>query len=366
MNESIIRMSAVVMLGVSVSVGFMLKSQAESDTGPVAQIPVTVNTLHITRVEDTTATRFNHDVSVPNAPIVARDRAVHSAPIHFGPATAWQGPVVLPRRPPHSQASFLRPFLKLSQSSAMDGITDIQFTAGEADEDQEAAAAQDVACEPLMRVDLQAGAILRVLFSAPCNVGERVEIAHGELYFTEIIDEEGGVLAFLPAMASPAQVVLRMDEADDLSESIDVPDLGDYFRVGLITQAIMDFELHALAPGATYNEAGHIHAGNPGLDPASGRMFVLGNNDVAFPVQAQIFTAPIEAIATEGAPELTVELVVGDANCGLDRIAMTVKTREGEMMDDLIEVAVPGCDAVGDLVLLSGMYSPMQMASADQ
>lgn len=365
MNESIIRMSAVVMLGVSVSVGFLLKTQVENDTGPVAQIPVTVSTLRITQVEDTTAMPFDYGISLPSAPIEAQDRAVLVAPIHFGPATAWQGSVKTPRRPPHSSASFLRPFVQLSHSSALDGITNIQFTAGETAED-ETAAAQDVACEPLMRVDLQDGAILRVLFSAPCNKGERVEIAHGELYFTEVVDEDGGILAFLPAMASPAQIVLRMEQGDDLSESIDVPELGDHFRVGLITQAMMDFELHALTPGASYGEAGHIYAGNPGLDPAAGRMFVLGTSDVAFPVQAQIYTAPIEAIATDGAPEIVVELQVNDANCGLDRIAMTLKSRENQMLNDLIEVALPECDAVGDMLMLSGMFSPMQLADASQ
>lgn len=349
MNDKLIRVGAVAMIGVIVAVGYSLMQRSGASQGPAVHIPVTANALAATKTPEDVA----RDLSMPLAP---QDKA---APVQLGTPdgqVAGMTPtsIDLPAdvtAPMNAVPGFDMAALGIPEMPTM-GVSAVEMTATDLQPIDE--------CEPLMRVDVSKGAVLRLLLSAPCNAGESIEVAHGGLRYTAIIDGSGGHMSAIPALTQEATITVTLADGTLLSDTQTARDVVNFRRIALVGETMLDLELHALELGAGYGDAGHVHLGNRGNADieAGGKLTILGDSDVAQPVFAQVYSVPLGAARGDAMPELSVEAVVSEANCGLDRSALTLMSTQGSVTELPVEMALPGCEAIGEMVILSGIFTP--------
>lgn len=132
-------------------------------------------------------------------------------------------------------------------------------------------------------------------------------------------------------------------------------------------RATPGLQLHVLEFGAGYGSSGHVWAGAPkevlrGVRGEGGFLTRLGSPELGN--VADVYSYPAEAM--DGAADLamTVEAEITPANCGRD-ISGEILQRSLDGSIDSVEVmfAVPGCDAVGDILVLKNMVRDRKIAA---
>lgn len=211
---------------------------------------------------------------------------------------------------------------------------------------------QDLDCQPLMNVEAEPGAMIRVLMSAPCNAGEFVEFDHAGVQFGQMLDDQGNLVEYIPAMTSTAEVSAKMSDGFVVSGSAMIDDVSNYRRMAVVGEQAVDLELHAWSNGADFGEQGHVYFGNPGsVESIEGHLTVLGSTTGERPFFTQIFSAPVFDGAV-GSPEITVEAVVSDMNCGEARNAKAIVSDRGNLGEVSVELPLPGCDWLGEIMVM--------------
>jgi hypothetical protein len=168
---------------------------------------------------------------------------------------------------------------------------------------------------------------------------------------------------------NPAFFTVRMPDGTSDSALALVPDLGDYYRVGLQWNEDRQLELHALEFGASYGEPGHIWLNNAGsvdraLSGEGGFVVQIGETGVENPMMAQIYSFPRDTLEETGNVRLSIEAPVTEANCGQDTQARTLELDEdGTVAVIELTFTLPGCDAVGDYLLLQNLLQDLRVAS---
>jgi hypothetical protein len=213
------------------------------------------------------------------------------------------------------------------------------------------------------------GAIVALDIMDPCQPHSRVIIEHSGLNLTGRTDVMGLLTMDVPVFENPAFFTVRMpDGASDSSLAI-VPDLDSYYRVGLQWNEDRALELHAMEFGATYGDPGHIwldHAGSVDRAVAGEGGFVMqvGSADVENPMLAQIYSFPRDTLDGNGNVRLSIEAPVTEANCGQDTLARTLELEEdGRVAVIELTFTLPGCDAVGDYLVLQNLLHDLRVAS---
>ncbi|MFC2967018.1 hypothetical protein [Acidimangrovimonas pyrenivorans] len=212
------------------------------------------------------------------------------------------------------------------------------------------------------------GAMLSLTLAAPCHASQRVVIRHGGLAFTAQTDAKGALTVQLPAMTENAEVTVRFAGGDTVAASAEVPELSLYDRVAVQWIGDDAFDLHGLEFGAEYGGPGDISAANPGsaapaTEPAAGFLVSLGDASVELPMLAQVYTYPTRLSARDGAVKIAIEAEVTDKTCGRDMLAETLRTRpNGDPVVKDLSVSMPGCDATGGYVELTGLLPDIQVA----
>lgn len=203
----------------------------------------------------------------------------------------------------------------------------------------------------------------------PCQPHSRVVIEHSGLNLTGRTDVMGLLTMDVPAFETPAFFTVRMpDGATDSSLAI-VPDLDDFYRVGLQWNEDRALELHALEFGATYGDDGHIWQGSVGsveraVSGAGGFISIVGADEVDSPMLAQIYTLPRDTLDDAGNVRLTIEAPVTEANCGRDTLARTLELEEdGNVAVIELTFTFPDCDAVGEYLVLQNLLQDLRVAS---
>ena len=362
MNDKLIRFGAVGMIGIAMSVGYILMQSSSASSGPRVNVPVTANSLQPTINESTIVLAEDALPSAPAEKATPQQLGQPGTEIARRDEVAVGGvPQVASMDVPVPQ--FNVPDLAIPKDPAAQVVADLQVEAPGSGPDVSAVelTATDLQamdeCEPLMRLDIEDNAMLRVLVSAPCNAGESVQIEHGSLIYTVAIDSEGGHLSSIPVLSSDANVTVSFSNGTLLSESIFVDEALNYRRFALVGETMMDLELHAYEAGATFGSEGHVYFGNPGSEGLTrGKMYLLGDTNADAPYFVQVYSMPVTAADVD----LTVEAVVNGDNCGLDRGALALVAEGGSVIEKAFEIALPGCDAVGEFVILPGLFDLAQ------
>lgn len=215
-----------------------------------------------------------------------------------------------------------------------------------------------------LTLTLGARGTLKAALSAPCHPTERVIFSHAGLSFAMMTDAAGSAAVTIPAMAANGAVSAAFANGDSLSAERQVPDLKALRRLAISGDGAL--RLNLFEDQAAYGSAGHFSAAQPGdpTAPGGAALVRLGDPDMDLPVIAEVFTAgdAAQSVTAEAEAETTA------ANCG-DMVRARVITMVGGAagLNETLVQAMPGCDAVGDLVLspLPGWDGPLSVAAAN-
>lgn len=234
-------------------------------------------------------------------------------------------------------------------------------------------AAQQPAADPVCTVDMAAetgpAALVDLSLSAPCAPLARVTIHHQGMMFSLQTDSAGKARVTVPALTANSVFIADIDGSEGAVAMAEVPEIASFDRAVLQWQGVDGLQLHAREFGAGYGESGHVWAGAPGaaglaLDGTGGFLIELGDPAADNALLAQVYTFPTGTTARAGDVELTVEAEVTAANCGRDIAAQSIQLRPGSAPDAQdLTMTLPGCDAAGEFLVLSGMLSDIRLAA---
>ena len=210
------------------------------------------------------------------------------------------------------------------------------------------------------------GAILQIDVTAPCNSGEQVAFAHAGLKFSEQLGPDGSLSVEVPAMTGQARVSLGFDGGTDKDIEITVPDFDAFDRIAVIWQGATGLQLHALEGGANYADKGHLWADTPGSREAAvsgtgGFMTMLGSTANGF--AADVYTYPAALTQSGAEPEISIEAQVMENTCGNKIEGWILRSNTGkEPLVEPLTMAVPGCEAVGEYLVLKNLPVALKIA----
>jgi hypothetical protein len=214
------------------------------------------------------------------------------------------------------------------------------------------AAAAPTDCSADIALIPRDGAMLDLGLLAPCRADQRVLIRHGGLVITDRTSAAGTLVASIPALQSPAEVTFAFADGTEASETTDVADLSRYDRFAVQWMGDDAFQLHAYAEGLA-GDAAHIHAASPNDVTAAGSFLVrLGDRATDRPLLAEVYTWPAGRGAFAGTATLDIEAEVTEATCGREILGETLQLTAGRLVVRDLTIAMPGCDAVGEYVVL--------------
>lgn len=235
--------------------------------------------------------------------------------------------------------------------------------------DEQASEAQS--CDIIANAQATSAATVALDIVAPCHTSERVTIHHNGMFFTELTDTSGKLSLEVPSLAEQAVYIFAFSDGQGAIAQTDIPNLTAFNRVVLQWRGqAAGFGLHAREFGAEYGEEGHIWRGSQIasmdrlIEGTGGFLHSLGNVAVVEPHIAEIYTFPADMSGRNGQIDLTVEAEVTARNCGLEIEAQTLeRDAAGRLRTQNLTLAMPGCDAIGDYLVLNNVLEDMKVAA---
>lgn len=218
------------------------------------------------------------------------------------------------------------------------------------------------ACSAFLALAPRDGAMIDVLLADPCRPEARVVLRHGGLAVTYRTDPAGVLFASLPALQTDALVSARFAGNDRLEARIAVPGAAAMHRFGVQWMGPRAFAVNAFENGADYGDAGHVSTSAPGRPGAgNGFLTMLGDASVEMPMLAEIYTFPVPFRSLP----VAVEAAVTEATCGQEILGEVLTAERGTVRLAELSVTMPGCDAVGDYLVLKNLVPDLKLASAN-
>jgi len=204
------------------------------------------------------------------------------------------------------------------------------------------------------------GAMIALDIMAPCQPDARVVIEHSGLTLIGRTDAYGLLTMDIPALETPAFLNVELPDGSVETTLVALPDLADVSRVALQWEAPGALELHAMEFGASFGGPGHIWQEAPGdiataLQGTGGFLVTLGTEATDGPM-AQVYTLPHASLRPGDSVAVSIDAAITTENCGqaISAHAMQVLGgNAGEIMP--IDLTMPGCDAVGDYLVLQNL-----------
>lgn len=207
--------------------------------------------------------------------------------------------------------------------------------------------------------------------AAPCHGDQPVTVHHGGMFFSGKTDADGGLSLSVPGLSEQAVFIFAFPDGEGVVAQTRLPDMQAVRRVVLQWSGQAGFELHARAFGADYGTDGHVWHGAQGAPTrgtlagsSGGHMTRLGQIDAGEPHIAEIYTYPAEMSGAGGRIDLSVEAEITAENCGLEIEAQIhAHGTAGSVRTRHVTLAVPGCDAIGDYLVLNNVFDDMKVAA---
>ncbi|MBW4706766.1 hypothetical protein KX928_03090 [Roseobacter sp. YSTF-M11] len=224
-------------------------------------------------------------------------------------------------------------------------------------------------CPVKMTVEPHAAAMVKLSLTAPCMQNERVTVSHNGLQFTETTSDTGGLDVAVPAMSERAEFSVAFANGHSVDAIAQVPGVALYDRVAVQWQGADTVQIHAREFGASYGDAGHVWAGaardvSAVVDGRGGFLTRHGDSSADDGLMIEVYTYPSELTAAQNALELSVETEVTNKNCGREVEAKALKLVAGAVLPiKALSLAVPGCDAIGDFLVLNNPLQDLTVAS---
>ncbi|MEL6642831.1 MAG: hypothetical protein AAFQ79_02765 [Pseudomonadota bacterium] len=223
-------------------------------------------------------------------------------------------------------------------------------------------------CRPRLSATAKPGAVAHLELTAPCDREARVDISHAGLAFAMTTDRTGALSIDVPVLANPAEFQVSLAGHDAIHAVVPVQNMRGHERVALQTSADQQLSIHALEFGASPGSVGHVSAASssgiaPGTPGFGGYLVQLGDLDVPGAPRAEIYSFPTGQFGRTGVVRLQIEAHVTDATCGNHVTANAFQTRRsGPLRHIDVSVAMPGCEAVGDILVLKNVLQDLRVA----
>ncbi len=209
-------------------------------------------------------------------------------------------------------------------------------------------------------------ALVALTVTAPCHSGEAVTFASDGLSVSEYLDPTGQLDILFPPLSAQAGISAIFADGTERAVEIELPDFKAYRRVALTWQGGTGLQLHVFENGAGYDDPGHVWAENPqladlALAGSGGFVTVLGS--VPKGAAADVYTYPAKLDAGANPPGVSVELSVADTTCGTKVEGHLLSTGPDQPIDMPLSIAMPGCDAVGEYLVLKNLSPDLKLAA---
>ena len=211
-------------------------------------------------------------------------------------------------------------------------------------------------------------AMVALYLSAPCAKDDDFVLRQGVFQITARTDENGNAALLVPALKEDAHFVALFDNVAHAEVTVAVLDARLFDRAVLQWNGEFNLQLHALESGAAIGDPDHVwsasvHTAADAIAGDDGFVMRFGTTNADIPHLAEVYTYPIG-----GDPDQTTLLQVGVAvteqNCGREVDAFVIKTDDGEpMVTQKMAAALPGCDAIGEVVILPNKFEDLTLAS---
>jgi|GEM_PF-6203924 len=188
-----------------------------------------------------------------------------------------------------------------------------------------------------------AGGFVDVVLSAPCDRNADLTVRHGAMELSYRTDGQGSLEVTIPALSPDAVVEVEFPGRDPLIANVSVPEAEGLDRVVLLSRGTLPVSLSVARAGTSGGEIRHF-------------------GDVTVPGArlAQVLTVP-----RGSAPQTRVEAAVTQDDCGRWVHGQTIHVVAGGQAARDFSLAMPGCDAIGDLVALPLRWEPPAATLAD-
>ena len=212
-------------------------------------------------------------------------------------------------------------------------------------------------------------AMVTLALTDPCRPNMRVTFHHEGLMFQVATDATGTVELTVPALSQNALFIADFAEGLGAMASIEVPDLANYDRAALQWRGEAGMQLHALEFGAAYGEPGHVWSDASGsadttLAGSGGLLTQLGDPSLDPALMAEVYTFPSGQTRRDGTVSLSVEAEVTARNCGREITAEALQIgRDGVIDGTDVVLTMPGCDAIGEYLVLKNMLEDLKLAA---
>ncbi|WP_345229502.1 hypothetical protein [[Roseibacterium] beibuensis] len=215
----------------------------------------------------------------------------------------------------------------------------------------------------------QPAAMVALDILSPCQPDTTVTVEHSGLTITARTDALGLLTLDIPAFETPAFFTVRMGDGTEDSLLVPLADLRAYDRIGVSWAGHAALSLHAMEFGARFGEEGHVWAETPrtpaaALDGTGGFLTQLGDPTMDDPMLAQVYTLPRDTLSEGDSVRLSLDAEITAANCGDPAEARTLRAEAaGRVEVTPLTFTHPGCDAVGDFLVLQNLLGDVRLAS---
>ena len=226
-----------------------------------------------------------------------------------------------------------------------------------------------IGCETSLSAKRQPAALVKLTLSAPCFENEEFYVQHEGMVISAKTEGNGEAEVTVPALLPAADFDVSFDNVIQASTDIFVPELRQYDRVVLQWTGQENIRIHALEDGAQIGDPGHVwsasvHKAEDVQQGMHGFVVYLGSDESAASHQAEIYTFPAGRMSRDGEVDLRVGVTVTEENCGREVDASTIQTNAGQaLVTANIAIPMPGCDQVGEVVLLADKFADITLAT---
>jgi hypothetical protein len=212
-------------------------------------------------------------------------------------------------------------------------------------------------CTPNLSVKPREGAVLDVLLVAPCAKDSRVILRHGGLALTAHTNATGALSLMLPALDRAGEVTAMFKDGHraEAAATVEMAGLRRFAVQWLSDDAV---QLQVYEDGAAFGAPGNVSAARP---QGAGFLVALGDARTDLSLMSEIYTFPAAGLPVQ----VTLEAEVTEANCGREVLGQTLDSVDGTVKTSDITLTMPGCEAVGDILVLNNLVGDTTLAQAE-
>lgn len=235
----------------------------------------------------------------------------------------------------------------------------------------------DAAAEPTLAQDCviemsgtaTSAAFVDISVHAPCHVNTAFVIHHQGMMFSVVTDADGYAEVSSPALAEVAVFIAAFPDGEGNVITTAVPEFTNFDRAVLQWEGDTSVMLSAYEFGAGFGDDGHVSRENMRATEAAisgdgGFLVQLGDASADNPLLAEVYTYPSAETRGYGEILISAEAEITSGNCGQELAAQSIQVfPNGDTQALDLTMVMPGCDAVGDFLILQNMFEDLTLAS---